>query len=56
MYTVKYKNCIAQQNHKTYAVTVSKDGNNPMTHEYSKKLSVKEMRALINRYIEKEMK
>lgn len=53
MYTVKYKNCIAQQNNKTHAVTVSKDGNNPITHEYSKKLSVKEMRTLINKYLER---
>lgn len=50
MYTVKYKKCIAQQDNKTLNVTVTKDGINRV-YQCDKKLSMKEMRTMINKYI-----
>ena len=50
MYTVKYKKCIAQQHNKTFDVTVTKD-ENAKTYPCDKKLSMKEMRTMINKYI-----
>ena len=50
MYTVKYKKCIAQQHNKTLDVTVTKD-NNTKIYQCAKKLSMKEMRTMINKYI-----
>lgn len=51
MHTIKYKNCIAQQNNKTFEVTVSKSKCTPVTYGYSSKLSVKELRTVINQYL-----
>ena len=51
MHTIKYKNCIAQQNNKTLEVTVSKNGYDSMAYVYDSKLSAKELRTVINRYL-----
>ena len=52
MHTIKYKKCIAQQDNKTLMVTVSKTNHNPITYTYTTKLSGKELRTVINRYLE----
>ena len=52
MHTIKYKKCVAQQDNKTLEVIVSKDGYNSKHYMYTEKLSVKELRTLVNRYLE----
>lgn len=51
MHTIKYKKCIAQQDNKTLAVTVSKENCKPITYAYATKLSGKELRTVVNRYV-----
>ena len=51
MLTIKYKNCIAQQNNKTFEVTVSKANCNLVLYNYPSKLSAKELRTVINLYL-----
>ena len=51
MHTIKYKKCLAQQNNKTLEVTVSKDGFQSITYSYSERLSGKELRTVVNRYL-----
>lgn len=51
MYTIKFKDCIAQQNNKTFCVTVSRDGFQSINYEYAKRLSNKELRTVVNRYM-----
>lgn len=51
MHTIKYKNCLAQQNNKTLEVTVSKKDYPSICYQYDKKLSGKEMRTIVNRYL-----
>lgn len=52
MHTIKYKKCVAQQDNKTLEVVVSKDGYGNISYQPEKKLSVKELRTIINRYLE----
>ena len=52
MHTIKYKKCIAQQDNKTLMVTVSKADHNSITYTYNTRLSGKELRTVINRYLE----
>ena len=52
MHAIKYKKCLAQQDNKTFEVIVSKDGCDSVIYKYEKKLSVKELRTIINRYLE----
>ena len=55
MHTIKYRGCIAQQNNKTLEVTVFKVGH-PVTHyNYTKKLSGKELRTVVARYLSEEL-
>jgi len=52
MHTIKYKGCLAQQNNKTLEVTVAKNGCQTMHYtSYTDKLSGKELRTVINRYL-----
>lgn len=51
MNTIRFKNCIAQQDNKTLEVFVRKDGCPEMRCIASKKLSIKELRTYINRYL-----
>ena len=51
MHTIKYKNCLAQQNNKTLEVTVSKKDCPNICYQHDKKLSGKEMRTIVNRYL-----
>ena len=51
MHTIKYKNCLAQQNNKTLEVTVSKKDCPNICYQNDKKLSGKEMRTIVNRYL-----
>lgn len=51
MHTIKYKNCIAQQDNKTLDITVSKSGMESICYNYDKKLSGKELRTVVNRYL-----
>ena len=51
MHTIKYKKCLAQQDNKTLEVTVSKDGLPNVTYQYSERLSDKELRTVVNRYL-----
>lgn len=51
MHTIKYKNCLAQQDNKTLEVVVSKNGLESICYGYDKRLSGKELRTVINRYL-----
>lgn len=51
MHTIKYKKCLAQQDNKTLEVIVSKDGFPNVTYKYSERLSGKELRTVVNRYL-----
>ena len=51
MHTIKYKKCLAQQDNKTLLVTVSKEGCLPGYFGYTQKLSGKELRTVVNRYL-----
>ena len=51
MHTIKYRGCIAQQNNKTLEVTVYKIGHSPVHYTYNKKLSGKELRTVVARYL-----
>ena len=52
MHTIKYKKCIAKQDNKTMKVYVSKQDCPTICYECSEKLSEKELRTFVNRYIE----
>ena len=52
MHTIKYKNCIAQQDNKTLDITVSKNGMESICYASKKRLSCKELRTVINRYLQ----
>ena len=51
MHTIKYKKCIAQQHNKTLEVFVSKEGCPAVTYHYAEKLSGKELRTVVNKYL-----
>lgn len=51
MHTIKYKNCLAQQDNKTLKVTVSKAGCESICYSPNKKLSGKELRTVVNTYL-----
>lgn len=51
MHTVKYKNCLAQQNSDTHTVTVSNPNHAPKNYRFDTRLSAKDMRVVINRYL-----
>jgi hypothetical protein len=51
MHMIKYKNCLVQQDNKTLEVTVSKNGRQSMCYAYTDKLSGKELRTVVNRYL-----
>lgn len=51
MHTIKYRSCLAQQNNKTLEVVVSKDGFPRVNYVYDKKLSGKELRTVVSRYL-----
>ena len=55
MHTIKYRGCIAQQNNKTLEVTVFKVGHPIAHYNYTKKLSGKELRTVIARYLAEEI-
>lgn len=58
MHTIKYKNCLAQQDNKTLRVIVSKKDTQTLCYQHIKKLSGKELRTVVNQYLSdvKEMK
>ena len=58
MHTIKYKNCLAQQDNKTLCVIVSKKDTQAICYPHIKKLSGKELRTVANQYLSdvKEMK
>lgn len=51
MYSIRYKGCIAKQDNKTLEVFVQKDGCPEMRCIASDRLSRKELRTYINRYL-----
>lgn len=51
MHTIKYRSCLAQQDNKTLEVVVSKAGHQSITYPYSEKLSGKELRTVVSRYL-----
>ena len=51
MHTIKYKKCVAQQDNTTLKVTVSKDGFDSVRYLCSRRLSGKELRSVVNRYL-----
>lgn len=51
MHTIKYRSCLAQQDNKTLEVTVSKAGFPSITYMYTEKLSGKELRTVVSRYL-----
>lgn len=51
MHTIKYKSCLAQQDNKTLKVVVSKKDSQSICYDYTKKLSGKELRTVVNRYL-----
>ena len=51
MHTIKFRGCLAQQNNKTFEVVVSKSGSPSITYSYGEKLSGKELRTVVARYL-----
>ena len=51
MHTIKYKNCLAQQDNKTLKVFVFKKDCQSICYDYTQKLSGKELRTVVNRYL-----
>ena len=51
MHTIKFKGCLAQQDNKTFEVTVSKKGCSSVCYTYKEKLSGKELRTVVNKYL-----
>lgn len=51
MHTIKYKKCVAQQDNKTLEVIVSKQDFPVVHYTYNKRLSGKELRTVVNRYL-----
>ena len=51
MHTIKYRGCIAQQDNKTLEVFVNKPGRPKMRDEGGKRMSGKELRAVVMRYL-----
>lgn len=52
MHSIKYKNCLAQQDNKTLNVYVSKDGFPTITYTFNGRLSGKELRTVVNWYLD----
>ena len=52
MHTIKYKKCTAQQDNNTLTVTVSKENCKHITYAYATKLSGKELRTAVHKYLE----
>ena len=50
MHTIRYKKCLAQQDNKTLLLTISK-GNRSAEYAPGKKMSAKEMRTAVNRFL-----
>lgn len=50
MHTIRYKKCLAQQDNKTLLLTISK-GDSHAEYDPGKKLSAKEMRTMVNRFL-----
>lgn len=55
MHTIKFRGCIAQQDNKTLLVTVSKAGYDKITYEYNERLSGKELRTVVAKYLSQVM-
>ena len=51
MHTIKYKKCVAQQDNKTLEVFVSRDGYPKICYMGMNRLSGKELRTVVNRYL-----
>lgn len=51
MHTIKYRSCLAQQDNKTLEVIVSKNSFPSITYMYNERLSGKELRTVVNRYL-----
>jgi hypothetical protein len=51
MHTIKFRCCLAKQDNKTLEVTVSKSGHQSITYPYTEKLSGKELRTVVSRYL-----
>lgn len=51
MHTIKFKGCLAQQDNKTLAVTVSKAGLPQVTYKCGERLSRKELRTAVGKYL-----
>ena len=51
MHTIKYRKCLAQQDNKTLEVIVSKEGYPSITYMYNEKLSGKELRTVVAKYL-----
>ena len=51
MHTIKYRGCLAQQHNKTLEVIVSKAGFPSITYMYAERLSGKELRTVVSKYL-----
>lgn len=51
MHTIKFRGCLAQQDNKTLEVIVSKNGFPSITYMYKEKLSGKELRTVVAKYL-----
>ena len=51
MHTIKFRGCLAQQDNKTLEVIVSKNGFPSVNYTYNERLSGKELRTVVARYL-----
>ena len=51
MHCIKYKKCLAQQDDQTLLVTVSKEGCISLSFRHAKRLSGKELRTDVDKYL-----
>ena len=51
MHTIKFRGCLAQQDNKTLEVIVSKNGFPSITYVYNERLSGKELRTVVAKYL-----
>ena len=51
MHTIRYKGCVAQQDNKSLCVIVSKKDKQVLCYPHTKRLSGKELRAMVNQYL-----
>lgn len=51
MHAIKFRGCVAQQDNKTLDIFISKNGVSEVTYKCDKRLSGKELRTIIAKYL-----